>query len=106
MKNWFSHNKINDTDSAKGFDNCNSVWYHFESICKIILNLDNTDRLHSQLASILQKFETRDKTKNPKKVFQHYYNSKKYEEIFQERNKKNIAEYCYKIKKIHIMLSS
>ena len=69
MKNWFSHNKINDTDSAKGFDNCNSVWYHFESICKIILNLDNTDRLHSQLASILQKFETRDKTKNQKKSF-------------------------------------
>lgn len=92
MKNWFSHNKINDTDSAKGFENCNSVWYHFESICKIILNLDNTDRLH--------------RLRIQKKVFQHYYNSKKYEEIFQERNKKNIAEYCYKINKIHIMLSS
>lgn len=94
MKNWFSHNKINDTDSAKGFDNCNSVWYHFESICKIILNLDNTDRLHSQLASILQKFETRDKTKNPKKSFStllQQQNMKKYSKNETKKTLLNIA---------------
>ena len=94
MKNWFSHNKINDTDSAKGFDNCNSVWYHFESICKIILNLDNTDRLHSQLASILQKFETRDKTKNPKKSFStllQQQNMKKYSKSETKKTLLNIA---------------